>query len=78
LNGILFPGGGLSLQPQTTFYKTAKFFFDQSITAYKKGDYFPIWGTCMGFQLLTILGADDHNVLEEYACTSYLMSLLKA
>lgn len=76
LNGILFPGGGLSLQPQTTFYKTAKFFFDQSIISFKKGDSFPIWGTCMGFQLLTILGANDHSVLEEYACMYILLRFL--
>jgi len=28
------------------------------------------WGTCMGFQLLSILGANNHSVLEENAFDS--------
>jgi gamma-glutamyl hydrolase len=63
------PGGGLSLQSNTTYYQTAQFIFQSAINAYHNKDYFPLWGTCMGFQLLTILGAQDHSVLEEYACS---------
>ena len=29
-----------------------------------KGTHLPLWGTCMGFQLLHILAADDEGVLE--------------
>lgn len=29
----------------------------------QKGDYFPVWGTCMGMQLMSIMTADDYSVL---------------
>lgn len=35
----------------------------RAIEANDQGDYFPVWGTCMGFQLLHILAADDYSVL---------------
>ncbi|KAL4239715.1 hypothetical protein ACF0H5_000519 [Mactra antiquata] len=55
LNGILFPGGGVSLLI-SGYAKAAKIFFDKAVKAYDSdGDYFPIWGTCMGFQILTAM-----------------------
>jgi len=71
LNGILFTGGGLSLAAHTQYYQTAQFIFNLAKEANDKGDHFPIWGTCMGFQLLSILAAQDHSVLLEYAYDSY-------
>jgi len=37
----------------------------------KQGDFFPLWGTCMGFQLLCILTANDASVLASNAFDSY-------
>jgi len=37
---------------------------------FAEGDYFPVWGTCQGFQLLSILAADNTSVLETYAYDS--------
>merc|ERR1712232_842206 len=45
LNGILFTGGGLDLEPNTTYYQTANFFFQSAAQANANGDYWPIWGT---------------------------------
>ena len=28
-----------------------------------KGDYFPLWGTCLGFELLSVLTADNDSVI---------------
>ena len=30
------------------------------IQANDRGDYFPIWGTCLGFELLTVLTAEKN------------------
>ncbi|XP_068130695.1 gamma-glutamyl hydrolase-like isoform X2 [Hyperolius riggenbachi] len=54
INGILLPGGDVSLLT-SSFTQTAKIFYKLSIEAASSGVYFPIWGTCMGFQVLTAL-----------------------
>ncbi|XP_071960632.1 gamma-glutamyl hydrolase-like isoform X2 [Antedon mediterranea] len=58
LNGLLLPGGDQLDVLASGYGKAAKIFFDMSIEGMKKnGDYFPIWGTCEGHQLLASLAA---------------------
>lgn len=54
INGILFPGGGVSII-SSGYERAAKIFYELAIEANKKGDYFPVWGTCLGFEQLTYL-----------------------
>eukprot|EP01092_Planopodium_desertum_P009580 TRINITY_DN4136_c0_g1_i1.p1 TRINITY_DN4136_c0_g1~~TRINITY_DN4136_c0_g1_i1.p1 ORF type:complete len:322 (-),score=47.02 TRINITY_DN4136_c0_g1_i1:31-996(-) len=61
LNGLLFTGGGLDLALNTPYVQTANYLFN---LAKNQSDYFPVWGTCMGFQLLNILAAQDTGVLD--------------
>jgi len=63
INGLIFTGGSLDLTPDDTYFQTANYFFQRSIKAFEAGDYFPIWGTCQGYQLLSILAADNVSVL---------------
>lgn len=63
INGMLFPGGGTSLANTTQFTTSARLLLNLALEANDKGDYFPVWGTCMGFQLLTMLAAKDDSVL---------------
>jgi len=56
-NGILFTGGGLSLDPSTTFYRTGAYIFKQVQRLNQAGVHLPLHGTCMGFQFLSILAA---------------------
>ena len=35
------------------------------------GEYFPLWGTCMGFQLLNLLTSQNQSVLAHYAFDRY-------
>lgn len=64
LNGILYPGGGASLAPDSPFYKAASHMFQFAISENDKGNYFPVWGTCLGFQFLSLMGAKgNHTVL---------------
>lgn len=55
---VLFPGGA-------TWFNQSKGYSDAGEHIYKiakqlneNGDYFPLWGTCLGFELLTYLSAD--------------------
>eukprot|EP00698_Gefionella_okellyi_P023893 TRINITY_DN8288_c0_g1_i1.p1 TRINITY_DN8288_c0_g1~~TRINITY_DN8288_c0_g1_i1.p1 ORF type:complete len:247 (-),score=35.88 TRINITY_DN8288_c0_g1_i1:261-1001(-) len=75
LNGVLFTGGGQELYPNQTYFQAANLFYQRALEANKKGDYFPLWGTCMGFQLMCILAANDTSVLQEYAFDSENLGL---
>lgn len=64
INGLFIPGGDDNdyILKNKTFIKNITRYFELSI---QPGEYFPIWGTCFGFQmLLFILG--DFNKLHEY------------
>ncbi|XP_068604392.1 gamma-glutamyl hydrolase [Brachionichthys hirsutus] len=54
INGILFPGGSANLT-SSGYAAAAKIFYDLAVEAADGGDYFPVWGTCLGFQMLTLL-----------------------
>lgn len=65
LNGVLFTGGDLGLALDSDYVKSATHFYNHSFTMAAKGETFPIWGTCMGFQLLHILVAQTTDVLTD-------------
>ncbi|XP_074549758.1 gamma-glutamyl hydrolase [Halichoeres trimaculatus] len=54
LNGILFPGGAASLTT-SGYARAARIFYDLALEANDRGDFFPVWGTCLGFEQLTVL-----------------------
>jgi len=58
------------LDANTPYFQTARVLYNWAVAANVKGDYFPIWGTCLGFQLLSVLAANDHAVLLKYAFDS--------
>ncbi|ESO84108.1 hypothetical protein LOTGIDRAFT_229608 [Lottia gigantea] len=57
INGVLFPGGGVGLI-SSYYAHSGRYIYDLAIKANDEGDFFPLWGTCQGFQLLTNLTAD--------------------
>lgn len=59
INGLLLPGGDVDLQT-SQFSRVAKIFYDLALKANDAGDYFPIWGTCQGFQQLSVLTANKN------------------
>ncbi|XP_077592712.1 gamma-glutamyl hydrolase isoform X2 [Stigmatopora nigra] len=54
INGVLFPGGGASIF-SSGYQRSAKIFYEMALEANGKGDYFPIWGTCLGLEQLLLL-----------------------
>ncbi|XP_007231561.3 gamma-glutamyl hydrolase [Astyanax mexicanus] len=59
INGLLLIGGASDLE-KSEFSHTAQIYFRLAVKANDLGDYFPIWGTCLGFQLLTVLVAEEN------------------
>lgn len=67
INGLLLIGGAVDLET-SDFARVAKIFYTLAQTANDAGDFFPIWGTCLGMQLLTVLVAGENlltNTLAE-------------
>uniref|UniRef100_A0A3Q0R5M5 folate gamma-glutamyl hydrolase n=1 Tax=Amphilophus citrinellus TaxID=61819 RepID=A0A3Q0R5M5_AMPCI len=56
---LLLPGGDVDLQT-SQFSRAAKIFYNLALKANDAGDYFPIWGTCQGFQQLSVLTANKN------------------
>ncbi|MEQ2248548.1 hypothetical protein ILYODFUR_020122, partial [Ilyodon furcidens] len=56
INGLLLPGGNVDIQT-SQFSRAARIFYNLALKANDAGDYFPIWGTCQGFQQLSVLTA---------------------
>ena len=53
INGLFISGGNMPfIMKHTSFIKTVTRFFELSL---QKGEYFPIWGSCFGFELLMFL-----------------------
>lgn len=69
INGIIFPGGGVDINnvPGNTWRQSAELLYNLALEANDKGDFFPIHGTCLGFQLLLVMtAANDKVVCHEY------------
>jgi len=72
INGILFSGGDTELRifedgiavEKTAFLEKSKIVYDAAIEMNKKGIYFPVWGTCLGFEIMVLLDSKDLNFLK--------------
>ncbi|XP_029955917.1 gamma-glutamyl hydrolase-like [Salarias fasciatus] len=58
INGVLIPGGAASIY-SSGYQRAAQFFFEAAIEANKGGDYFPVWGTCLGFEQMMYLTSGE-------------------
>jgi hypothetical protein len=85
VNGILLPGGGTEL----TFDKDDKKEKFGNLTNYGKQIikiikyaeklnqkiYFPVWGTCLGYESILLAAADNNTILENYDSSNHTQSL---
>ncbi|KFM28592.1 Gamma-glutamyl hydrolase A [Auxenochlorella protothecoides] len=58
VNGIIFPGGLTDIWLDNPYVIAARKLWTWAREANDAGDVFPIWGTCLGFQLLHVLEAN--------------------
>jgi gamma-glutamyl hydrolase len=62
-NGILFPGGNQGIDPDDIYTEEGEILWDLAKNANDAGDYYPIWGTCLGFEELSVLETGDGDVI---------------
>ena len=59
INGVLFMGGGRDFNTSALWEQNALYIMKSAL---EKG--FPIWGTCLGFQLIGVLLSEDESILK--------------
>lgn len=75
INGILFPGGSSDLD-YTPLYYAGKFFLDASVNAWNTNkDYFPVFGHCQGFELISYVMSQNITVLTGVNAENYSIPL---
>jgi gamma-glutamyl hydrolase len=76
VNGVLFTGGGLeNLTFSSPYMVQAKRIYDVVLAKNTNGTYFPLHGTCQGFQVLSLLTSQNSSVMSYYAFDSEDLSL---
>jgi len=65
LNGLLLPGGSAPLTGSGGYAEVGGLFYEMAKTANDGGEVFPVWGTCNGFELLTVLSSKDISRLTD-------------
>ena len=62
-NGILFPGGNQGIDPSDIYTEEGETLWNLAKEANDNGDYYPIWGTCLGFEELAVLETESTDVI---------------
>jgi len=63
INGIFFPGGAADLTPSSPLFRSAFFMYQLALNANDNGDFFPIQGHCLGFELLHLMTSRNASLL---------------
>lgn len=58
---VLLPGGATWFNQSDGYADAGRHIYDVAIEMNERGNYFPVWGTCLGFELLTYLSADGNE-----------------
>lgn len=66
VNGVLIPGGGQNLSPHHPFFDTSSLLLNLTLAANSAGDFFPLHGTCLGFEALAVIVSGDGKVLTKF------------
>lgn len=75
INGVLLPGGATWFNQSHGYADAGEIIYQHAKDLYDAGDYFPIWGTCLGFELLTYLDANRNEHRDNCASESQGLNL---
>lgn len=80
VNGVLFAGGSASLHNTSDYYAAGVTVYKAAVAANLKGDFFPLWGTCLGFEELGKLmsGSSDAVLSAGFDSENYPVALKPA
>eukprot|EP01134_Creolimax_fragrantissima_P006050 CFRG6050T1 len=64
VNGVLYMGGEVDIQHPNSYYNAGRQLFELTVEANKQGKHTPLWGTCLGHELLAVLASEDYDILD--------------
>lgn len=64
VNGVLFTGGWAKVG---LYFETAKKIFQVALARNDAGDHFPLFGICLGFEIISMIITEDHNICERFS-----------
>ncbi|XP_075210514.1 gamma-glutamyl hydrolase-like [Lycorma delicatula] len=70
LNGIVIPGGTAKFSDKNGYAEAGTYIFNLAVQANQQGDHFPIYGVCLGFELLLHLGNNGKELRTSCKCES--------
>jgi gamma-glutamyl-gamma-aminobutyrate hydrolase PuuD len=80
VHGLYLPSGGAFAGTQMEYYRACKKLMIMAMKENDRGNYFPVWGCCMGFQQMLIIadGKDDvENFLQKFDSYNNLLCAIK-
>ncbi len=48
---------------------------DLAVEANEKGDFFPVWGTCLGFEVMLMSIAKNSTVISNFNSTNHSLKM---
>jgi len=81
INGILLPGGDASLwvdEETTTGFSeltlAGERLFEKAMELNDKGIHFPIWATCMSYEMILLFMTGDDGFLDRFNSTNHSLN----
>jgi gamma-glutamyl hydrolase len=74
INGVVFPGGELDI-PGSHYQNTSQFIYNWATKENNAGNYFPLWGTCQGFEQMAIMASGDDSILTHFQAENLTLAL---
>ncbi|KAM3966326.1 gamma-glutamyl hydrolase A [Aphomia sociella] len=71
INGVLLPGGATYFNQSDGYADAGQHIYEIALELNDAGDFFPIFGTCLGFELLIILASGRGEKENRIRCYSY-------
>ncbi|KAF5304082.1 hypothetical protein FQA39_LY01867 [Lamprigera yunnana] len=74
-NGILFPGGATYFNQSGGYSEAGQYIYKYALEINRNGDYYPVWGICLGMELLIEVAVGLGNKEVRESCLSKKISL---
>lgn len=81
LNGIVFPGGSvdrISSDDFKMYVETYKNIYNYAKTQTDKGNYFPLWSTCLGFEFMVLMERHSNEKIHDYYTNNVIINKTNA
>ncbi|KAJ6811940.1 gamma-glutamyl hydrolase 2-like [Iris pallida] len=72
VNGVLFTGGWAKVG---LYFETAQKIFQIVLDKNDAGEHFPLFGICLGFEIISMIVTKDHDICERFSAADEASSL---